>query len=693
MSILSAGLIRPFSITLRLRVSSGSAFIARSLLPLSSAAIATLSFLIAVIPAAAQFHDGFEDGEFLTSPGWVGDVDRWQIGMLDGFALQSMGAALPDTIHLATESNAAFGTWRLTFAHAGVNLSSFNGARIFLVSDRSDARKGARGYYLQLGTNNSDMISLWRTDGDLGTDRTEIARSEKALVPGESSLVQLRVDRDVHGRFQVYVNDALVLSASDIRYVESAFFVIWVKHTAQGADAFFIDNVSFEPAVFDSPSVPRPDSADIVINEIRFDPVRGASEFIEVYNRRDKDVDLSHLRIRDDRSADIPITMMSTVVPPGGFAVLVQDSAAFASEFRSIPFVTVRNWPAMNNGGDAVVLSTPFATIDSLSYEGEIGIEGRSLERVDPDGETAMFNFAPSIDGFGSTPGERNSIYEVDVTPPGIRFVDQIKASTLDIHFDEAVRIETVDPASIHYGTPVSGIAPIAPEVVRIELTTTAVDPVLRVNEVRDRKGNTSGMLEAPVAFLAGRRELVINEIMYEPLTDRYDMLADQVEFIEFVNRSDRLISLTEFIRTRHVDESGNADTLRFGRPTSAVKPGGYVVVTAADSTEIRNAYQNVSPAERSIHVPAVGLTLLNSGDRLRIHNRSLTVIDEVDYTPSWHQPDLSNRRGTALERIDVDVLSSDPMNWSSSVSLDGATPWAPNSVRRQKTQLTFPSQ
>ena len=631
--------------------------------------------------AIAQFSDSFEDGDFTTAPNWLGDTDRWQIGQLDGHSLQSMGGAEADTIHLATPSDAAFGSWQLTFAHAGVNLSSFNGARVFFVSDRADARQSAVGYYLQLGTNNSDTISLWRSDGDLSTQRTEIARSDDAKIAGESSLVRLRLDRDIHGHFQIYANDSLLFAVDDIRYKESTYFVLWVKHTAQGADAFFFDNISFERIVHEEEPLPLPDSADVVINEIQFDPAPGASEFIEIYNRGTTPIDMTSLRIRDSRSGNVALTSRASQLAPEGFAVLVQDSASFATDFRFVPFIAVAGWPALNNGGDTVVLSTTLGVMDSLAYGAESGIRGRSLERIDPEGPTEMSNFSPSIDGFGSTPGERNSVYTVDDKPPHITFVDQIDSLTLDVHFSEAVHTGEIVPETFTYRASIAAVAPREDHIVRLSLQAPPIDDVIYADEVRDLKGNTSGVLESRVAFLARPTELVVNEIMYEPRNNAYDARPDQLEFVELVNRSNRLISVSELIRTRIVNELNDADTLRFGKPAMSVEPGGLLVITPADSGGMRDAYPGVIPNGLSVYVSAPGLTLLNSGDMLRIHNRGADVLDEVEYSPAWHHPDLSERRGVSLERIDLQVSPLDPTNWSSSVSRDGATPGIANSV------------
>lgn len=608
-------------------------------------------------------------------------MDRWQIGMLNGPALQSRGIAEADTIYLATEASKAYGSWEFTFAHRSVNLSSFNGARVFLIADRADTRKEALGYYLQLGTNNSDRISLWRADGDLRTRRVELGRSEDAILEGDSSTVRLRVERDTGGEFAVYANDSLLFTAVDMRFYPTTHFVVWIKHTAAGAESFLFDDFRFEPAQDDVSSSPLPAQLDLVINEIHFDPAPGASEFIEIFNRSDSSFDAFSLRIRDARSSDIQVTSQPVHLPPGAFLVLVQDSAAFATEFRTVPFHAVRGWPALNNSGDTIVLSTQAGTIDSVTYDGAAGIRGRSLERIDPDGPTNMANFAPSIDGFGSSPGGRNSVYFVDTSPPAIEFVDQLDPVTLRVEFSEPVRMESIDERSFEVGVPILNVRARSSRVVDVSLSSPPVGSILRVFDLSDHKGNSAPAVEAPIAFQARSGDLRINEIMYEPLSDRYDGLPDQIEYMELLNTSERLVSLVELLRTRKVDEDGDADTLRIGGERMAVEPQSFVVVAQQDRASMRAAYPSTNPPPGTVYLVAPGLSLLNGGDRVRIHNRTGEPLDDIHYEPSWHHPDKASRRGTSLERIDSKVSGSAADNWSSSVASDGGTPGASNSI------------
>ncbi len=636
--------------------------------------------LFAAPCSLAQFSESFEDGEFLYDPAWTGDTDRWTIGELHGPALQSNGTAAADTIHLATHSRTAYGVWNFTAAHRSVNLSSFNGMRIFLVSDRPDPRRHAVGYYLQLGTNNTDAVSLWRADGSLATQRVELGRSSERVVAGDSSLLGIVVERDVFGRFRVFIDDVLVISATDNRHASSAFFAVWVKHTARGATSFLFDDIVVVQETNENAG-PVPGRGEIVLNELLFDPSPGQSEFVELQNRGRTPFDLRLLRIRDARSDDIPISFSRYLLQPEAYIVLVEDTASFSPVVNGVTYLSVDGWPPLNNGGDAVVLAGPDGVVDSLSYDGTRSAQGVSLERIDPDAPSESYNFAASVDASGSTPGRVNSVFEIDNVAPSILFAEQTGAATLELHFDEPVRAYELTPSSVLYASEVVELLPLSEAAIRILLDEPPANPVIGLETLLDRKGNRADRPTSPISFLPKSGDLVFSEIMYEPRADGFDGRADQIEFVEMANISDHVLSVTHLIRTRNVNEYGNADTLRFGRPFSALVPGAYLVVAVSDSAALRRAFPTTRVGARTMYVSAPGLTLANGGDRLRIHNRLGEVIDDVTYRPQWHHPDLAERRGFSLERVDLRAPVGDAASWSSSAAADGATPGAPNSI------------
>ena len=638
-----------------------------------------LLFLISAEVAYGQISDDFSDRDLTANPPWMGELELWQTGrLLESDALQSAGSAHPDTIHLTLAAQISYGRWEFTFAHQGVNLSTFNGARIFLAVNAPNPADDVEGYYVQLGTNNSDAISFWRVDGGLDR-RVELARSTMALVDGDSSYRRIEVDRNVDANWQITVDDSLILQAHDARYAAGEYFIIWVKHTGQGAQAFYFDDLLIEPTAYESPPppppTPRPAPGDVVINEIQFDPLPGGSEFIELFNRSGTTFDLLGFSFRDSRSPPNAVADVSSLLEPGGYAVLVADDEAFAGQFRRTPFVAPSRWPALNNGGDVVVLEFEDEIVDSVAYGDDAAPTGYSLERVDPDGPSEPFNFAPSRNPFGATPGETNSVFEPDVDGPNLVFAELIERDVLQLHFNEPLEPTSLTPDAIQIGSAdVQSIAPVANHVYRIQLHDEAHASIVEVHGATDRRGNVSDLVAAPISYFPEHGDIVVNEIMYEPRTNADDGLPDQTEYVELFNRSARRVSLGDLYSTRRLDEHGATDTTNVSLSLTGLDAGGFYVI-ARDSSLVDQLPDVPFAVISSMSLP-------NGGDVFRLHHPIGLLIDSLSYDPSLHHPDLVDTRGIALERVDVDGPSNEPGNWTSSVDASGGTPGRVNSIR-----------
>lgn len=198
-------------------------------------------------PTLAQHvvFDDFADGDFRSDPPWTGDVARFVVVPFgEGHALRSNGLARADTIALATASSVATGRWAFTFRHEA-NLSTANGARLYLVADTANLRGDVHGYYLQLGTNNLNRVELWRQDGPPGR-RTRLGASP-ALLAGDANTVRLEVTRDEDGRWTVTADGTVVIAdVTDRTYTASRALGLWVKHSSANGARFFLVDVMAE---------------------------------------------------------------------------------------------------------------------------------------------------------------------------------------------------------------------------------------------------------------------------------------------------------------------------------------------------------------------------------------------------------------------------------------------------------------
>jgi len=438
----------------------------------------------------------------------------------------------------------------------------------------------------------------------------------------------------------------------------------------------------------------------VVINEIQYAPAASSNEFIELYNRSDDPVDLSALAYADEDRDFAPVATQRSLLRPGEYAVLVRDSAAFANAFPSVEARAPDGWEALNNGGDTVILRwrDTEAVVDSVPYTPSWGgSEGRSLERVDPDGpSTRRFNFASSSAPDGATPGRRNSRFAPDETPPVPVFAEMTEAQRAVVTVSEPVRPSSVRPSTFEIGTTeITGAVLLTDTTVALSLAAAPTARAVRVTGLEDLVGNRLETTRLPLAYRPDPDEVVLNEIMYAPRNDDFDGRANQVEYVELLNRSDRALSLNGLFLTDRPNESGRADTLRLGRRV-ALRARGYGVLAAAptgprrpDSSQLADAFPEAPIGTDSVAIllaDAARLGLRNDGGLIRVHRADGQTVAEVRYRPDWHTAGLEETTGTALERLSPSAGAQAADNWSSSPAQSGGTPGRRNGVRLPPT-------
>jgi hypothetical protein len=170
------------------------------------------------------------------------------------------------------------------------------------------------------------------------------------------------------------------------------------------------------------PEIPLP--KDVVINEILFNSITGGSDWVEVYNNSDKFFDLygwSLANGKNDTINDAQVISSHFLLSPECYAVVSEDTAHVLQQFHAA--VEGRflqsNLPSYNNDKGTVYLTSDGVVIDAVPYADTWHFEllnddeGKSLERMDPNGESAHSNnwhTAAEAIGFG-TPGGENSQY------------------------------------------------------------------------------------------------------------------------------------------------------------------------------------------------------------------------------------------------------------------------------------------
>ncbi|MDR9365011.1 MAG: lamin tail domain-containing protein [Balneolaceae bacterium] len=455
---------------------------------------------------------------------------------------------------------------------------------------------------------------------------------------------------------------------------------------------------------------------EIVINEIMYEPSDGSdAEFIEILNRTDENYDLTDWLLGDSKDeTEIP---RGILIRENDFLVLT-DSQPFAAE--SDKFVFIPDFQSLNNSGDAITLKNAAGTvIDSLFYQAGWGIDepGISLERKDPAGlSTDPGNWASNRSERGSTPGMENSTFEVDESAPEILFANFIHTDSIEVEFNEYVDLtpggenklakggglQKQSQSNARFllnGIPADLLFYDSNSGDRIILDGSAVSQgeqvTLSVENLRDYKGNVATSLQQPIAQPISEGDIIFNEIMFDPISDERDGLPDQSQYVEIYNRRSYAISLEGFVLHDEPNEDGEISIIEPIRSNRQWLPAnGYALIypepedvpfsnsRAADFFGLSGDMQ-----EFAIQTDRTTLSLTNTGRQIYLADSTMQTIDMLDYVPEWHNPNIVDTKGIALERINPNFETNDEANWGSNSTPLGGSPGSENSIYQGSEQ------
>ena len=171
----------------------------------------------------------------------------------------------------------------------------------------------------------------------------------------------------------------------------------------------------------------QPEYNDVVINEILSYPFDDGVNFVEIYNRSNKLIDLRNLRLstyKKDGSLDTGKLIIGT-----GFQLFPQEYLVLTTQPHIVQehyfcpnehsFIKMASLPTYNHGSGSVALINKDKTIDSFFYAENMhypllkSYKGVSLERINPHRKTQdNFNWHSAASTVGyATPGYKNSAY------------------------------------------------------------------------------------------------------------------------------------------------------------------------------------------------------------------------------------------------------------------------------------------
>jgi hypothetical protein len=241
---------------------------------------------------------------------------------------------------------------------------------------------------------------------------------------GNPSSVQLLNPLEAELLLPVNVTSGVVYTLTVNSAITDCPGNVIAKNTAQFADAL------------------TPEISDVLINEVLYRPSDTGAEFVEIYNRSDKVIDLSKIKIakvNSDNSlqTQYPLASQSWLMFPGDYYVITKDPQAVRnSYFTPNPdyFLPMSSMPSLTDGGDEItIVNVNGVRIDQFRYSPAWQFpllnddKGISLERISinrPTQDSTNWHSASETVGF-ATPAYKNSQAaspendgsEVSVTP------------------------------------------------------------------------------------------------------------------------------------------------------------------------------------------------------------------------------------------------------------------------------------
>jgi hypothetical protein len=378
-------------------------------------------------------------------------------------------------------------------------------------------------------------------------------------------------------------------------------------------------------------------------------------------------------------------------------------SLIFASYHFGIPFV-ITNFSALNNSTpDAVVIyDTRVNTIDSVMYAPSWGGQyGKSLERIDSEmPSTSLTNWGTSQDSLGSTPGRKNSIARSDydlmisnltqiqtmvggkVVPAvnvsihniGRRIVDSVLVSFYaDRNHDSVPEPSELMHTILSAQSLAAGDSILLSE--SFPQLASGVTNIIVVADCWRDESSRNNRASVSIKINYEPRSLVINEIMYDPLNG-------QNEWLELFNRSDQSIDPAHWT-FNDKPTLNSVNSFEIPNQPFAIKSGSYMII-ASDSSLFK-LFQNLSQSDSTTLICVLnrsgGFSFNNDGDVVVLKDLTGQTIDSVAYLQSWHHPDVVDTKGRSLERINPNIDSNDPRNWSTCTNILGGTPGQVNSI------------
>lgn len=430
---------------------------------------------------------------------------------------------------------------------------------------------------------------------------------------------------------------------------------------------------------------------ELVINEIYFDTKPASSlpnaEFIEIYNRGVRSIELRDYKITDKR--DTASLTRFILAPSEHISITTQGAVNQFLQYGQA--IGVSNFPSLSNTGESLyLLDRNGIVIDSLAYDltfyNDVSKQngGFTVELINPEKACFDFtNYSASTAALGGTPGIRNSVYNLtpDTNNPILNSLEVISATQLKLNFSKAMDVSSFLPANfvLQNGITVASVKINDPFGRSVTLNLNAafskgISRSMTINNIRDCSGNL--VLNSDYTFLLGDtpnfHDLIITEIMPTPSPSKG---LPAVEYVEIYNRSNRIIELEGLFF------ADNESSHKLSKRT--INPQAYLILGGNSANAALAGYGSVMAIN--------SFPTLTIEDQAKLIDAQGNVIFEVSFDKSFYRSDAKDDGGYSIELINPEAICFDKSNWMASNSTIGGTPGIRNSVFDDTPDTTAP--
>jgi lamin tail-like protein/CHU domain-containing protein len=448
-----------------------------------------------------------------------------------------------------------------------------------------------------------------------------------------------------------------------------------------------------------------PQPFDVVINEIMADPTPPIGlpefEYLELVNNSNFGIDLNNWTLTIGASEK---KFQDQIISAGGYLIVAkEDAMTELSPFGE--FYGFSSFSLSNAGQDLVLRDQNGSLMSEVFYQDtwykdpDKGDGGWALEQINPFNpcETIQ-NWKAAMNLTGGTPGTQNSVFSLDFNNPEILRVSVINNRTFEVFFSQimdSLSLLNSEAFEIDRGMG-------QPQTSYVSSDNSSSLMLVYDDEMQagliyelsttDTLYNCAGIPLEPgqnmmigIPAKAENKDLVINEILFNPL-------SDGVDYVELYNRSEKIIDLHDLLILSIKDKFPNPTDTSFAMictESFLFFPEEYIVLSK-NQVIVKDRFFTDNP-EAFVDVDGFP-DFSNDQGRVLIIDQNKNIIDDFFYTEDMQYPLLNYFDGVALERINFNRPSNEKSNWHSAAEYVGfGTPAYKNSQFVSESKIKDP--